>query len=225
MKAASSTRDRLVARKPHHQRRHRQPVIHMGRDHAAAGRAALALHDQVVALDLDRDAIDAQHVGGRGEAVGFLHPQFAAGRASASCLPRTTPAPRGSDIRRSSRARAPPAHRRRASPRRLTRRSATSSPPSLRVDSVSIEAPISRKRHEQAGAQRIGHHAFEHDLGARHDQRRDQRKRRRGRIGRHLQRRRRQAPAGPSASTRRPCSPMRLDAKPARRNASSIFSV
>ena len=44
---------RLVARKTHHQRRHRDAVIHMGRDHAAAGGTAAAINDQVVAGNLD----------------------------------------------------------------------------------------------------------------------------------------------------------------------------
>ena len=66
-----------------------------------------------------------------------------------------------------------------------TRRSATSSPPSSRVATASILAPISRSVVEQSGAQRIGHHRFEDQIGAGHEQRRHQRKRRRGRIGRH----------------------------------------
>ena len=74
--------------------------------------------------------------------------------------------------------------------RARTRRSATSSPPSLRVSSTSIAAPISRSVVEQAGAQRVGHHAFEDHVGARHDQRGDQREGGRGRIGRHRDRRR-----------------------------------
>ena len=45
-------------------------------------------------------------------------------------------------------------------------------------------APISAERREQPGAQRIHHHAVEDDVGAGHDQRRDQRKCRRRRIGR-----------------------------------------
>ena len=61
MKAASSTATGCSLREPHDQRRHGDAVIHVGRDHAAAGGAALAVHDQVVAFDLDRDAVDAQH--------------------------------------------------------------------------------------------------------------------------------------------------------------------
>ena len=39
-------------------------------------RAAFAVHDQVVALDLDVDAVDAQQRGRRGEPIGFLDPQL-----------------------------------------------------------------------------------------------------------------------------------------------------
>ena len=112
MKALSSTRTGVLAREAHHQRRHGDAVIHVGRHHAAAGGRALAVHDQVVALDLDGDAIDAQHLGGRGEPVAFLDPQFRSGRACASCLRQRRRRPRASDIRRSSTARAPPARRR-----------------------------------------------------------------------------------------------------------------
>ena len=70
-----------------------------------------------------------------------------------------------------------------------TRRSATSSPPSLRRSSTSIVRAHFPQRGKQSGPQRIEHDAVEHDLGARHDQRRDQRKRRRRRIGRHHHRR------------------------------------
>src|ERR1700709_379986 len=41
------------------------------------------------------------------------------------------------------------------------------------------------QRGEQPGAQRIGHHVGQHDVGALDDQRRHDRERRRGRIGRH----------------------------------------
>ncbi len=40
------------------------------------GGAALAVHDQIVALDLDLDAVGAQHGGGGFEPVGFLDAQF-----------------------------------------------------------------------------------------------------------------------------------------------------
>ena len=189
MKAASSTRDRLLAAEPHHQRRHRDPMIHVGRDHTAARRAALAVHDQVVAVDLHLDAVDAQHRGGGGEPVGFLdaqflqaaHPRRALGERRGHREDRIFVDHRRRALRRHvdalQRARLAPADRRR--PRRL--RCAPSS--------ISIDAPISLQRREQPGAQRIDHHAFEDDLGARHDQRRHQRKRRRRRIGRHHDRR------------------------------------
>src|SRR6267142_1832659 len=53
-----------------------RPVSRKISAQAAARRAALAVHDQVVAVDLDRDAVGAQPVGDRGEAVGFLHAQL-----------------------------------------------------------------------------------------------------------------------------------------------------
>ena len=40
--------------------RHGDAVIHVRRDQAAAGRATAALHDQVVALDFDLDAVGPQ---------------------------------------------------------------------------------------------------------------------------------------------------------------------
>ena len=49
MKAVSSTLTGLSAAKPHHQRRHRDAVIHVGGDEAAAGHMAPALDDQIVA--------------------------------------------------------------------------------------------------------------------------------------------------------------------------------
>ena len=64
-----------------------------------------------------------------------------------------------------------------------TRKSATSSPPSLRVSSRSIAAPISARVVRQPGAQRIEHHAIENQVGAGRDQRCNQRKRSRRRIG------------------------------------------
>src|SRR5438270_316402 len=51
-------------------------MIHVGCDKAAAWNMAPALDDQIVAGNLDLDAIDAQHIGGRRQAVGFLDTQF-----------------------------------------------------------------------------------------------------------------------------------------------------
>ena len=135
---------RLLARKPHHQRRHRDAVIHVGRDQAAAAGAALAVHDQVVALDLDVDAV-AGAASRRWRRGGRIPSRATpSGRACASCLRRTTPRPRAPDIRRSSRARARAAPSTPRSAPARTRRSATSSPPSSRRSSSSITAPISR---------------------------------------------------------------------------------
>ena len=91
----------LVARKPHHQRRHRDAVIHVGRDQPAARHAALAVHDQVVALDLDVDAVD--RAASRRSRQGDRIPSRAipSGRACASCLRRKPPRRRARDIRRS----------------------------------------------------------------------------------------------------------------------------
>ena len=96
------------------------------------------------------DAVDAQHVCGRREAIGFLHAQFAAGRASASCLRQRMRPPQGSDIRRSSTARAPPALRRRAARCRARADLRPLSPPSLRVST----AP--RSTHPSRAASRTG---------------------------------------------------------------------
>ena len=63
-----------------------------------------------------------------------------------------------------------------------TRRSAISSPPS-RFSRSSMLAPISRNVVEQTGTQRIGHDGIENQFGARHDQRGDQGKCCRRRIG------------------------------------------
>ena len=76
MKAVSSTVTGCSRRETHHERRHRNAMVHMGRDQAAARHTAAALDDQVVARDLDLDAVDAQHRGGGSEPVGFLDAQF-----------------------------------------------------------------------------------------------------------------------------------------------------
>ena len=51
-------------------------MIHPGRNVAAAGHPALALDDEVVAVDRRFDPVGAQPRGGRGEPVGFFHPQL-----------------------------------------------------------------------------------------------------------------------------------------------------
>ena len=55
---------RLLAGEPHHQRRHGDAMIHVGGDESAAGGAAAAMHNQIVTVDLDFDAVVAQQTGG-----------------------------------------------------------------------------------------------------------------------------------------------------------------
>ena len=108
------------------------------------GTCALAFDDQVVALDLDLDAVDAQHGGGGLQPVGFLDAQFLQAAHDAWCPRRRPPPPPAPDIRRSSRARAPAAPRRRAASRRA-RGTAPSARRHRREPALSsIEAPISR---------------------------------------------------------------------------------
>ena len=58
------------------------------------------------------------------------------------------------------------------------------SPPSSRSFRRSISAPISSSVVRRPGAQRVHHHALDHDVRARHDQRGDEREGGRGRVGR-----------------------------------------
>ena len=66
-----------------------------------------------------------------------------------------------------------------------TRRSATSSPPALRAFETSICAAHLLQRQQQPGAGRVHQHVLDGDVGARHDQRGDQRKAGRGRVAGH----------------------------------------
>ena len=71
--------------------------------------------------------------------------------------------------------------------------------------STSIVAAHLAQRRDQAGAQRVHHHALDHDVRARHDQRRDDREGGRRRVGRHRDRARRAARAAlPARSCGRP---------------------
>ena len=149
-------------------------------------RPAGAVHDQVVALDFHPHAVRRQQRRGGGEPVALLHPQLlqpahARGARGAG----------GGD--RQDRVFVD--HARRALRRHVDRaqravawptRSPTGSPPSIRWFSVTVRsAPISRRRREQAGAQRIQPDAGDGQPRARHQQRRHQRERGRGRIARH----------------------------------------
>src|SRR5215510_4537021 len=73
-------RHRRLGAEPHHQGRHGDAMIHVGGNLAAAVWAALAAatagDDEIVADDLHLGAVDTEHVGGGGEAVGFLHAQL-----------------------------------------------------------------------------------------------------------------------------------------------------
>ena len=190
MKARVVDADRLVAGQPHDESRHGDAVIHVGRDHAAAGarprpctiRSSPSISTSTP-LTRSISAVAARR------SDSFTRSSL---RPRIRVVPsrKATPRPRGSgyssiidgarvgrhidaaQVREPARADRRPLRRR----RRACRASRSA-------------APISRSVVKQSGAQRIGHHAFEHDLGARHDQRGDQRKRRRGRIGRHLHRR------------------------------------
>ena len=77
MKAASSTVTGRVARQAHHQRRHGDAMVHVGRDRAAARHARpLPCTIRSSPAISTVDAVGAQHVGGGGEAVGFLDAQL-----------------------------------------------------------------------------------------------------------------------------------------------------
>jgi len=164
MNAVSSTLTGLSLAKPHHQSRHRDAMIHVGRDHSAARDMAFAMHDQVIALDLDINAVDAQHVGGCGEAVGFLHAQFFKPRMR-SCLRQTPPQRRAPDIRRSSRARARGHLDTFQRGKTNTKVGDILAALVAAIELFDIRAHLAQRR-EQAGAQRIEHHAVEHDVGA-----------------------------------------------------------
>ena len=142
MKAVSSTFTGLSEAKPHHQRGHRDAMIHVGGDEAAAGNMALAFDDQIIAeistltpLTRSMSAVASR----RSDSL-----------TRNSCRPRITVVPsarrlgpKAPDIRRSSTARFPPAPRPRAASiheRAMRHRFAGGASPPL----SSIDAPISR---------------------------------------------------------------------------------
>ena len=100
-----------------------------------------------------------------------------------------------------------------------TRRSATSSPPSLRVARAPLSsAPISRSVVRSPVRSGLVITLLEDHLRARHDQRRHQRKGGRRRIGRHHAPARASAPAGPQRDAAAVLA-VRLDRARRRRNA------
>ena len=151
-------------------------------------RAALAVHDQVVAFDLDLDAVAAQHRGGGFEPVGFLDAQFLQAAHARHAF---------GEGRGDGEDRIFVDHGRRALGRHVDALQRAGLDPQIGDVLAALVALLDRldrsahlpQRRVEAGAQRIEHHAFQHDLGARHDQRADQRERRRRRIGRHHDRR------------------------------------
>ena len=67
---------RLLAGQPHDQCGHRDAMIHVRYNQSAASRASATVHNQIVAIDFDFNAVASQHNSGRVEAVGLLNPQF-----------------------------------------------------------------------------------------------------------------------------------------------------
>ena len=142
MKPASSTLTGRSLESPITKAGHRNAMIHVCSPPRRRQGRVPGHDDEVVAFDFDFDAVDTQHCGCRRQPVGFLdvqllqaaHPCFALGergrhgkigyssiiagaRDAGTSTPRSTP--------------------------ERTRRSATSSPPSVRVSIRSIDAPIS----------------------------------------------------------------------------------
>ena len=170
--------------------------------------AALAVHDQVVALDLDRDAV--RRAGRRRRRRGGRIPSRAAPSARAS---RVVPSAK---VAATARIGIFVDHRRRALGRHVDaaqRRRAHAEIGHLLAarrcarSSVSMSAPISRSVVISPVRSGLVMTSVEDDLGARHDQRGDHREGGRGRIGRHHRPAPARAPAGPSSVILRPCAP------------------
>ncbi len=146
------------------------------------GRAAL--DEEIVALDRMRDAGGGEAGGDRGEAVALLDPELV--QAAHPRRPRGEGRGDGED-------RIFVDHRGRARGGHVD--ALQRARPDAQVGDLlaAFDAPVEQgdvgahleQRRQKPGAQRVGHHALDHDVGAGHDQRRDDRERRRGRIGRH----------------------------------------
>ncbi len=139
-----------------------------------------------------------------GEAVAFLDAQLGEPAHHRAALRRRRRRPRGSDIRRSCSARARPARRRPSARRRGHADRRPARRPRSRSFAKAISAPISCRRLEQPGAQRVEPDVLDRDLRARHEQRRDQREGGRGGIARHDEIGAASARAGPSTVMRLP---------------------
>ena len=220
---ASSIATGFLAGQPHHEEAHGDSVIEMRGDGAAAASdlAVPAAHDQVVADDRVGDA-------GLREARPPPPARRSLSFTRSSCRPFIRVSPLAKAAATASMGYSSIIEGARAagtstpfSAEWRTRRSPTSSPPSMRRSRISMDAAHLDERGDQPGAQRVQHHALEHDVRAGRDQRRDQREGRRGRIGRHDDRRRPQLrPAGQrdAAASRLPASPA---PRPRNRRASS----
>ena len=198
MNEASSIADRLFAREPHDQERHGDAVIHVGRDRAAAERPAPCR------------ARSGRRRRSRPRPRSPRSPSATAASRSdsftrSSLSPRMTVVPSAklaatastgySSIIEGARAAGTSTPR---SADARTRKSAISSPTSLRASSVSIVGAHLAQGGDQPGAQRIGHDVGQDHLRARHQQGRHHREGGRRRIGRHHDRRRRRARARPA---------------------------
>ncbi len=143
-----------------------------------------AFDDQIVAGYLDLDAVDAQHVGGRLQPVGFLDAQFLEAAHDGGAFGKR---------RRHRQHQIFVDHRRRAFRRHLDAAQFRGAHAQLRHRLAGIAAQfafLDRSAHlaqgrEQAGAQRIGHDVGEYDVGTLDDQRRHDRERGRGGIRGH----------------------------------------
>ena len=173
--------------------------------------ARAALDEEVVALDLVRDARRR-----RGPRATAASRSLSLTRSSCRPRMRVVPAAKAaatarigySSIIEGARAAGtstPPSSLAR------TRRSATSSPPSTRRSRISMSRAHLEQRRQQPGAQRVHHHALDDDVGARNDQRRDDRERGRGRDRPARRPARAAVPGGPASVMRRP-SPSIVDA-------------
>ena len=158
-------------------------MVEMRRDPPAASRLS-AFDDEVVADDFVRDAVGRKSGGDRREAIALLDPKFMqaahAGRALCECGGdsengifvdhRGRPRRRGIDAGQFARAHA-----------QVRNVLAAFDPP---VENFDLCAHF-QKRRQKPGAQRVHHHAFDHDIGARRDERGDDRKSGRRRVGGH----------------------------------------
>ena len=175
------------AARPMHQEAHGDAVIEMRRDHAAArdlarrrrARSDRRPRSRVVTPAASRPAATAARRSDllHAQFVQAAHARLAAGERGRDREHGIFVDHRGRALGRHVDALERAVHAR--ADRRRPRR------PRCASSSVSMSPPISTQRGDQADAQRVHHHALDHDVGARHDQRRDDREGGGRRIGRH----------------------------------------